>query len=138
VAALSAASYPTDLMRRPLTLIGILLAAAAVGYVLWQLTDSTTAGYLVGLAGVAAGFAALTLPAQRVRSAMRLRVRQQLGSVRNSRVTGIEIQASGAHAEAHALEAETQTLEGIEACVDQRARGVENSEVVSVRLGRAK
>jgi hypothetical protein len=110
-----------EAMRRGLLILGILLACAGVGYVLWRATGSAIAGYIVGVAGAAASIAAL-VPSGRAASVhQRLRARLKLGKVRNADVTGVDTSSPDASATANV-----------------RIRDIEGGKVVGVRSRRKK
>jgi hypothetical protein len=76
-------------MRRATVILAVLVAAAVAGYVVWLLTDSTTASYIVGVVGTAVGIAALVVSPGGDRGS-RLRARLRLDNVTESNVTGVD------------------------------------------------
>ena len=77
-------------MSRVVVILVVLAVACAIGYVVWLLTDSTSASYIVGVVGTALGAAALLSPeGRRFTAGVKSRVR--VGTARKSRVTGARV-----------------------------------------------
>lgn len=102
-------------MRRALIILAVFTAAAIVGVVLWKTTGSTTAGYVVGVAGAAAGIAALLISPPSGRTSQGVRSKLTLRNVKNSNVVGADLTGDA------------------EADARIKARDVDGSDVTGVR-----
>ena len=77
-------------MPRPLILLAVVVASAVVGYLAWELTGSTAASYMIGVAGLAVGVAALFAPKE---VGGKLRAKVKVGTAEDTSVVGAHLPA---------------------------------------------
>jgi len=106
-------------MSKWLWVILILLLGGGAGYLVFYLTDSTTASYVVGVVGSAAGLASLYVALQAEGRAADIKSKLKIGQSRNLKVTSVEHKGS-----VPTIESDVQ----IDKIEDGEVRGVRSEE----------